>query len=143
MARPLLLTSGHTSAQYSVQATTRSSLPMAARTTVALGCRQTTRCGVESAVTDVMVQAETTWGQPPSAVPPSEARQRCYWERAGTIVCECVINFAGSFAHHPCTSTCLLFAGSQGLQKRRNNASSPKYASCRGKFLACWKRSSE
>ena len=38
--------SGHTSAQYLVQATKRSSLPIAARMTVALGCRLTTRRGV-------------------------------------------------------------------------------------------------
>jgi hypothetical protein len=33
--------SGQTSAQYFVQATTRSSLPTAARMTVALGCKDT------------------------------------------------------------------------------------------------------
>src|SRR5579863_3391868 len=38
--------SGTTSAQYLVQATTRLSSPTAARTTVALGCRQTMRRGV-------------------------------------------------------------------------------------------------
>jgi len=35
-----------TSVQYFVQATTRSSFPIAARITVALGCRLTTRCGL-------------------------------------------------------------------------------------------------
>src|SRR5580692_12287735 len=46
MVAPCLRTSGQTSAQYFVQATTRSSSPTAARITVALGCKDTTRCGV-------------------------------------------------------------------------------------------------
>src|SRR5258705_7924070 len=46
--RPLSTTSGHTSAQYFVHATTLSSLPIAARITVAPGCRETIRCGVWS-----------------------------------------------------------------------------------------------
>ena len=45
---PLRTTSGHTSPQYLVHATIRSSLPIAARITVALGCRETSRCGVWS-----------------------------------------------------------------------------------------------
>jgi hypothetical protein len=48
MAQPCGMTSGHTTAQYFVQATRRSSLPMEARITVALGWRETTRCGVWS-----------------------------------------------------------------------------------------------
>ena len=48
IARPLCTTSGQTSAQYFVQATMRSSLPIAARITVALGCRETIRRGVWS-----------------------------------------------------------------------------------------------
>lgn len=62
MLRPPFLTSGQTSAQYRVQATTRSSRPSAARMTVALGCRQTTRRGVWSEATDSMVQALRFFG---------------------------------------------------------------------------------
>src|SRR6266849_936427 len=45
ISRSPVATSGHTSGQYLVQATTRSSLPIAARITVALGCRQAMRWG--------------------------------------------------------------------------------------------------
>jgi len=48
MVVPRFLISGQTSAQYFVQATTRSRRPMAARITVALGCKETIRCGVWS-----------------------------------------------------------------------------------------------
>src|SRR5580692_5331691 len=46
MVRGFAVISGTTSAQYFVQATTRSSSPTAARMTVALGCRQAIRRGV-------------------------------------------------------------------------------------------------
>src|SRR5437660_895504 len=57
MARGPVAASGHTSTQYFVQATIRSSFPMAARITVALGWRLTTRRGVWSAgIGNLMVQ---------------------------------------------------------------------------------------
>jgi len=57
MGRGPAAASGHTSTQYFVQATIRSSFPMAARITVALGWRLTTRRGVWSAgIANLMVQ---------------------------------------------------------------------------------------
>ena len=56
MVAPWLVISGQTSAQYFVQATMRSSLPIAARITVALGCKETTRCGVWSEGTVPILQ---------------------------------------------------------------------------------------
>src|SRR5579863_6369046 len=51
MAVPRWVISRQTSAQYFVHATRRLSWPMAARITVALGCKETTRCGVRSEAT--------------------------------------------------------------------------------------------
>src|SRR3984957_17623920 len=48
MVAPWFLMPGQTSAQYFVQATTRWRLPIASRITVALGCKETIRCGLWS-----------------------------------------------------------------------------------------------
>src|SRR5712664_2846915 len=93
---PPSVTSGHTSAQYLVQATMRSSWPMAARITVALGCRQTTRCEVESLDTDSMVQLESPCGGGHSCPPP------LIWTYNRPLQFQRVLN-------QPCTSTCSRF----------------------------------
>src|SRR5688572_25868652 len=49
--------SGTTSMHQRVQATTRSSSPRSASVTVALGCRETTRCGTNSFMTELDYRA--------------------------------------------------------------------------------------
>src|SRR5206468_2122944 len=109
MAHPPLRISGHTSAQYFVQATTRSSMPTAARITLALGWRQTTRRGVLSSSTRQWYRQRPRGDSRPRLS--SRAKlDRDVWDGGCTVQSSPgLTNLIEDPEYRPCTSTCLLF----------------------------------